>query len=239
MRPPVDERRVRELARHLGHAAHGPTRIYLTGGASAVLEGWRVSTIDIDMRFEPEADELLRELPRLKEQMGVNVELTSPPDFIPELPGWRDRSPFVLEEGNLAVHHFDFYSQALSTIERSFRQDLDDVREMLARGLVDAPAYVSSMTRSNRSCIDIRRSIPERLDARWRPYSDTPRRARTTLSSRGRRPADLHSDRSRRLAPEVDHKPIAVRQRRGARCAGVLTGQDHSSAGVATNRRQP
>lgn len=136
MRPPVDEARVRELARRLGRAARGPTRIYLTGGASAVIEGWRASTVDVDLRLEPEDDELLRELPAMKEQMGVNIELASPPDFIPELPGWRERSPFILEEADVTVRHFDFYSQALSKIERSFRQDLDDVSEMIERGLV-------------------------------------------------------------------------------------------------------
>ncbi len=72
----------------------------------------------------------------MKEQMGVNIELASPPDFIPELPGWRERSPFILEEADVTVRHFDFYSQALSKIERSFRQDLDDVSEMIERGLV-------------------------------------------------------------------------------------------------------
>jgi hypothetical protein len=102
-----------------------------------VLEGWRETTIDVDMRFEPEADELLRALPGLKERLGVNIELASPPDFIPELPGWRERSPLVLQEGTVGVHHFDFYSQALAKIERGFEQDLDDVREMLARGLVE------------------------------------------------------------------------------------------------------
>jgi Nucleotidyltransferase of unknown function (DUF6036) len=137
MRPWVDEARVRELARRLGQAARGPTRVYLTGGASAVLEGWRASTVDVDLRFEPDAEELLRELPFLKERLRVNIELASPPDFIPELPGWRDRSPLVFREGNVAVHHFDFYSQALSKIERSFKQDLDDVSEMIGRELVE------------------------------------------------------------------------------------------------------
>ncbi len=89
------------------------------------------------MRFEPEADELLRALPGLKERLGVNIELASPPDFIPELPGWQERSPLVLQEGTVGVHHFDFYSQALAKIERGFDQDLDDVRAMLARGLVE------------------------------------------------------------------------------------------------------
>jgi hypothetical protein len=137
MRPPVDEARLRELARRLGRVASEPTRLYLTGGASAVLEGWRGSTIDVDLRLEPDADVLLRQLPALKEELGVNIELASPPDFIPELPGWRERSPFVFREGRIDIHHFDFYSQALSKIERGFDQDLADVASMLASGVVE------------------------------------------------------------------------------------------------------
>ncbi len=137
MRPPVDEPSIRALARRLARVASGPVRIYLTGGATAVLEGWRQATIDIGLRFEPEGDELLRELPALKESLGVNIQLVSPPDFIPELPEWRERSPLALREGNVDVHHFDLYSQALSKIERGFKQDLDDVREMIGRELVE------------------------------------------------------------------------------------------------------
>jgi hypothetical protein len=137
MRPPVDEQRIRTLARELGRVARRPVRIYLTGGSTAVMEGWRDSTIDIDVRFEPEADELLKALPALKERLEINIELVSPPDFIPELPGWTERSPLVFKEGNVAVHHFDFYSQALSKIERGFEQDLADVRSMLDDGLVE------------------------------------------------------------------------------------------------------
>jgi Nucleotidyltransferase of unknown function (DUF6036) len=136
MRPAVDRERVRELARALGRIARNPTRIYLTGGATAVIEGWRGSTVDVDLRFEPD-DELLRELPALKERLGVNIELASPPDFVPELRGWRERSPLVFREGNVEVHHFDFYSQALSKIERGFAQDLEDVSTMIARGLIE------------------------------------------------------------------------------------------------------
>jgi hypothetical protein len=139
MRPPVDESRIRALAVELGRVARQPVRIYLTGGSTAVLEGWREATIDVDLCFEPEADELLRALPSLKESLGVNIELASPPDFIPELPGWRDRSPHVFREGRVDVHHFDPYSQALSKIERGFEQDLTDVRTMIARGLVEPP----------------------------------------------------------------------------------------------------
>jgi hypothetical protein len=136
MRPPVDERRLRKLARELGRIARQPTQIYLTGGATAVLHGWRSSTIDVDLRFEPDADDLLRHLPALKERLDINVELASPPDFIPELPGWRERSPLVFKEGQVEVRHFDPYSQALSKIERGFKQDLDDVQKMIGDGLV-------------------------------------------------------------------------------------------------------
>lgn len=137
MRPPVDAPRIRELGRQLGRIAHRRVRIYLTGGATAVLEGWRESTIDVDVRFEPEVDELLRELAALKERLEINVKLASPPDFIPELPGWRERSPLVFREGKVDVHHFDPYSQALSKVERGFTQDLDDVSAMIERGLVE------------------------------------------------------------------------------------------------------
>jgi len=61
MRPPVDEAAIRTLARELGRTARVPVRIYLTGGATAVIEGWRAATIDVDLRFEPEAARL-REL---------------------------------------------------------------------------------------------------------------------------------------------------------------------------------
>ncbi len=92
--------------------------------------------MDVDLRFEPEGDELLRELPALKERLEINIELASPPDFIPELPGWRERSPLVFQEGNVYVHHFDFYAQALAKIERGFNLDLEDVSRMIERGLV-------------------------------------------------------------------------------------------------------
>ena len=136
MRPPVDEPRIRQLAHRFGRVARVRVRLYLTGGATAVLEGWRHSTIDVDLRFEPESDELLREIPALKEILGVNIELASPPDFIPELPGWRERSPLLFRDGNVDVHHFDPYSQALAKIERGFAQDRDDVRELIERDLV-------------------------------------------------------------------------------------------------------
>jgi hypothetical protein len=65
------------------------------------------------------------------------VELASPAHFIPELPGWDERSPFITREGMVSFHHYDLYAQALSKIERGHAQDRQDVTEMLRRGLVD------------------------------------------------------------------------------------------------------
>ena len=137
MRPRADAERINAFVRELGRATRTPARLYLTGGATAVLEGWRGTTVDIDVHFEPDSDELLRRIPELKERLSVNVELASPAHFIPELPGWRERSPFIKRTGRLDVFHFDPYSQALSKLERAFDQDLEDVRAMIARGLVE------------------------------------------------------------------------------------------------------
>jgi hypothetical protein len=137
MRGLTDGKRIREFMAALGREALGETRVYFTGGVCAVLEGWRASTIDADIRMVPERDELFRALVTLKERLQMNVELASPPDFIPELPGWAERSPFVAREGLVSFHHFDFYSQALAKIERGHAQDEDDVRSMLESGRVE------------------------------------------------------------------------------------------------------
>jgi hypothetical protein len=121
----------------LGREADQEVRLYLTGGATAVLLGWRPSTIDIDIKLDPEADRIFRALPRIKEKLEINVELAAPDQFIPEVPGWRERSAFIARHGRLAVHHYDFYAQALSKISRGHAQDRTDVREMIDRGLVD------------------------------------------------------------------------------------------------------
>jgi len=91
--------------RAIAAAAAEPGRIYLTGGATAVLRGWRASTVDIDLRIVPESDRILRSIPDLKEALHVNVELASPADFLPELPGWQERSVFIAREGRLDFFH--------------------------------------------------------------------------------------------------------------------------------------
>lgn len=138
MRRPVDADRVRAFMRALGREADRDGRAYLTGGSTAVLLGWRESTIDIDLKLEPESDRLLRAIAELKERLDLNLELASPDQFIPEIAGWRERSLWIAREGRLDFHHFEIAMQALAKIERGHAQDREDVAQMLARGLVTA-----------------------------------------------------------------------------------------------------
>ena len=137
MRSAADADRIERLARELGRTVEPGTRMYLTGGATAVLEGWRESTVDVDVRFEPDSDAALSRIKDLKEQLGVNVELASPLDFLPPLPGWKARCRFRLREGNLEVFDFDPYSQALSKLQRGFELDQKDVQSMIESGQVE------------------------------------------------------------------------------------------------------
>lgn len=137
MRRDVDAERLRTFLNALGETAKGETTVYLTGGATALLHGWRSSTIDVDIKLEPDRDEVLRALPRLKEELEMNVELASPDGFLPELPGWRERSPFVARSGLVTFRHYDLYAQALAKVERGHARDLADVEAMLDRGLVE------------------------------------------------------------------------------------------------------
>jgi len=137
VREPVTADRIRGFFAALGAKARGDVRVYLTGGATAVLFGWRPSTVDLDLKFVPDSDAVLRALPELKDELHVNVELASPDQFIPELPGWQERSRFIAAEGTVSFFHYDPYAQALAKIERGHDQDLRDAREMVRRGLVD------------------------------------------------------------------------------------------------------
>ncbi|HEX6199649.1 MAG TPA: hypothetical protein VF150_05240 [Thermoanaerobaculia bacterium] len=103
--------RIEAFFRSLGRAATKPCRVYLTGGVTAVLLGFRPTTVDIDLTIHPESDEILRAIPRLKEELRLNVELAAPHHFIPALPGWQERSRFIRQEGPVALFHYDLHAQ--------------------------------------------------------------------------------------------------------------------------------
>jgi hypothetical protein len=80
MRRVANRDRVLRFITSLARKARHPARIYLTGGATAVLLGWRASTIDVDILIVPEDDALLRALPELKEEMTRLFE-----EIVPQL----------------------------------------------------------------------------------------------------------------------------------------------------------
>lgn len=135
-RDETDAPKVERLMAALGRRASGPGAVYFTGGVSAVLLGWRSATVDADLLLDPEPGGVFEAIARIKDELSINIELASPADFIPELPGWRERSRFVAQHGPVAFFHYDFRAQALAKLERGHARDLDDVRAMLRRGLV-------------------------------------------------------------------------------------------------------
>lgn len=139
MRPPATAQTVRRVLEAIGRDSKGPGRVYLTGGGTAVLHGWRETTADIDLKLDPEPAGVFGAIRLLKDRLSVNVELASPDDFIPALPGWQDRSLFIERIGHVDFFHYDPYAQALAKIERGHTRDLDDVRAMLANSLIDLP----------------------------------------------------------------------------------------------------
>ncbi len=137
MRQVADSERIRKFIKEIAKAGDQEARIYLAGGASAVLIGWRPTTIDVDIKIVPENDSLLRAIPNIKESLQINVELASPDQFLPPLPDWKDRSVFITREGKTSFYHYDFYAQALGKMERRHQQDVEDVRAMFEWGLIE------------------------------------------------------------------------------------------------------
>jgi hypothetical protein len=138
MRSETDAAKLRAFMAALGQRVRGPGRIYLAGGATAVLHGWRPMTIDIDLKADPEPPGLFEALAILKDELDINLELASPDDFIPPIPGWRERSLFIARHGLLEFFHYDPYGQALSKLQRGHTRDLEDARSLLRTGLIRA-----------------------------------------------------------------------------------------------------
>ena len=135
MRQKVDQQRLEQFMTAFARGVKIPSRVYFAGGATAVLIGWRESTIDIDLKLISEAD-LLKGIPEIKEQLNINLELASPDDFVPELPNWESRSQFIKRVGQVEYFHYDFYAQALAKLERGHDLDQADVKEMIERRLI-------------------------------------------------------------------------------------------------------
>jgi hypothetical protein len=135
MRSNVDPQKIEQLMQALGREARGAGSIYFTGGASALLIGWRRSTVDIDIRLDPEPPGIFQAIAKLKQTLDINIELASPQDFLPPLPGWRDRSVFIKRQGEISFYHYDFTAQALAKLSRGYDRDISDVQAMYEQKL--------------------------------------------------------------------------------------------------------
>ncbi|MEI6806020.1 MAG: DUF6036 family nucleotidyltransferase [Myxococcaceae bacterium] len=144
MRQVVHQEQIKTVLAELAKRCKGPGRVYVVGGTTAVLSGWRDSTVDIDMKIGPEPKGIFEAIRDLKNELQVNIELASPDDFMPALPGWEDRSQFIFETKGVTFYHYDFYAQALSKILRAHKRDSEDVQSMLDNNLV-TPAELNRL----------------------------------------------------------------------------------------------
>ena len=136
MRLESNKLKVQSFMVSLGGLVRGSGAIYLAGGATAVLHDWRSMTIDIDIKPDPEPLGLFEALAILKDELDINVELASPDQFIPAIPGWRERSLFIARHGPVSFYHYDPFGQALSKLQRRHERDVCDARSMLLSGLI-------------------------------------------------------------------------------------------------------
>ena len=135
MRSTIDAEKIERLMSLLSKEARGSGRIYFTGGASALLIGWRSTTVDVDIRLDPEPPGIFQAIAKLKRELNINIELASPQDFLPPLPGWQDRCIFIRKKGQILFYHYDFTAQALSKLSRGYDRDLNDVQAMYEQKL--------------------------------------------------------------------------------------------------------
>ncbi len=114
----------------MGRTFRKPGRLYLVGGAALVHAGVRSGfTQDIAIQVgEVNEGDLIIGIQRLTQQMQINIEFASPKDFIPLPLQWETHAQYVGRYGQIEVFYFDFYSIALSKIERGTTRDIEDVK---------------------------------------------------------------------------------------------------------------
>jgi hypothetical protein len=138
MRPSVDKTAIESFLQQLGRTFRKPGRLYLVGGAALVHAGVRPGfTQDIDIQVSGANEgELIIAIQRLIQQLQINVEFASPADFIPLPSQWEMHAQYVGRYGGVDVFYFDFYSIALSKIERGNSRDIDDVKLLVQQGII-------------------------------------------------------------------------------------------------------
>src|SRR5437762_2689747 len=138
MRRRVSVDTLKQFMQELAKAAKSPGKVYFTGGATALLLGFREQTIDIDLKLDPEPEGVFEAIAELKNRLNLNVELAAPDDFIPAANDWREKSRHIASIGAVEFFHYDFSLQALAKLERGHAQDLEDVSNLVRQSHVTA-----------------------------------------------------------------------------------------------------
>lgn len=141
MRRNLTRDRLDALMKELARSApgRGPYRVFIVGGGTAVLAGWRDSTIDVDLHAD--SDEVFHDIQRIKERLRLNVEFARPEHFVPALPGSGERHLSIVRIGKVSFFHYDPYAQLLFKVVRGFRRDMQDAAGFLESGMVDAERF--------------------------------------------------------------------------------------------------
>ena len=101
----------------------------------------------VGLKLDPEPARVFQAVARAKDALDMNIELAAPDDFLPALPGWRDRTAFIVSHGPVQFFHYDFYAQAIAKIERGHDRDLRAVAAMYRRGLIE-PERIRALFRA-------------------------------------------------------------------------------------------
>ncbi len=171
MRPNVNKQAIESFLQQLGRTFRKQGRLYLVGGAALVHAGVRPGfTRDIAIQVSrANEDDLIITIQRLIRQMQINVEFASPKDFIPLPPQWEMHSHYISRYGDIDVFYFDFYSIALSKIERGTTRDIEDVKLLVQQKRIilselDA-AYEEVLAQLGKGRYP--KITPERFEARY------------------------------------------------------------------------
>jgi len=126
---------IQSFMRSIGKILKKRTTLYLTGGSTAILYGFREGTIDIDIAGD--MDELFSYIPKIKERLQINIEMAKPTDFIPSLPNEKERHISIGTFGKVTFMHFDPYAQVFSKIVRGHETDIADAKALVSTKLVE------------------------------------------------------------------------------------------------------
>lgn len=130
------------LIRAARHGVTAPSRLYLVGATSHLLEGWRDRVSALELAGVTGDFELMGAVRSAAVALGLRIAWESPAEVIPLPEGWEERSRAVAAgviepAGHLNVRHFDPYSVVLRLVARGDEGDYLVALEYLRRGWIE------------------------------------------------------------------------------------------------------